>query len=397
MRPLTLNGKARQISAALGQPDHRVVKLVAPTAGVLAPQEAVLLKGGGALAEHSAPQVIAVGQDIDVSGAELCVSLGPEFDYLEPGDVVGLHLGSGRVRTLYRRGSRHNSFLTTERCNHNCLMCSQPPKSIDDAWLLDEIAMALPLVDPATRSIGFTGGEPLLEWRKIVGLIGQARDVLPTTALHVLSNGRGFANPEIADAWAATRHPNLSAGIPVYAATDRLHDYVVQAPRAFDETILGILRLKERGQKVEIRLVLHSLTAPRLVETATWFARNLPFVDHVALMGLENTGFAIANHDLLWIDPIEYRAQLATAVDILASAGVPTSIYNLPFCVLEKRVWPYAAQSISDWKNAYLPQCDTCAAKPGCAGFFSTGRPRQSRAIEPVRDFKIAALDQLSA
>jgi hypothetical protein len=37
-----------------------------------------------------------------------------------------------------------------------------------------------------------------------------------------------------------------------------------------------------------------------------WIARNLPFVDHVALMGLENTGFAIANEALLWIDPMDY-------------------------------------------------------------------------------------------
>jgi hypothetical protein len=37
------------------------------------------------------------------------------------------------------------------------------------------------------------------------------------------------------------------------------------------------------------------LTAPIIEDTARWIARNLPFVDHVALIGLENTGFAIAN------------------------------------------------------------------------------------------------------
>jgi hypothetical protein len=35
--------------------------------------------------------------------------------------------------------------------------------------------------------------------------------------------------------------------------------------------------------------------------------RNLPFVDHVALMGLQNTGFAIANDALPWIDSMDYR------------------------------------------------------------------------------------------
>ncbi len=50
--------------------------------------------------------------------------------------------------------------------------------------------------------------------------------------------------------------------------------------------------------------MLHAVTAPIIADTCRWIARNLPFVDHVALMGLENTGFAIANDALLWIDPV---------------------------------------------------------------------------------------------
>ena len=107
------------------------------------------------------------------------------------------------------------------------------------------------------------------------------------------------------------------AAIPVYAAVDHVHDHVVQAKGAFDETILGILKLKDRGQRVEIRIVLHALTAPIIEETCRWIARNLPFVDHVALMGLENTGFAIANDAMLWMDPIDYSEGLASAVEIL--------------------------------------------------------------------------------
>jgi hypothetical protein len=94
---------------------------------------------------------------------------------------------------------------------------------------------------------------------------------------------------------------------------------------------------------------------------------------------LENTGFAIANDDVLWIDPIDYRDKLAEAVDILVAAKVPVSVYNLPRCLLHPSVWDYAAQSISDWKNEYLPECDRCHEKPRCSGFFTTG----STAIQP--------------
>ena len=89
--------------------------------------------------------------------------------------------------------------------------------------------------------------------------------MLPSTAAHVLTNGRGFARREVVSAWADVRHPSLTAGIPIYAAVDHVHDYVVQSRGAFDETVLGVLKLKDRGQRVEIRVVLHAITAPRIV------------------------------------------------------------------------------------------------------------------------------------
>lgn len=306
------------------------------------------------------------------------------FAELGEGDVLRIQPRNGRVRVLYRRSSRHNFFLVTESCNNYCLMCSQPPKSVDDGWLMDEIKDTLPLIDPATPSLTFTGGEPLTDWRRFIVALELTRDLLPDTTVHVLTNGRAFASADIASAWAAVRHPKLSAGIPLYAAVDHIHDYVVQAKGAFDQTVLGVLRLKDRGQRVEIRIVLHAITAPRLRETSSWIARNLPFVDHVALMGLENTGFAIANDDVLWIDPLDYREQLAAGVDVLSTAGIKVSIYNLPLCVLDPSVRPFAVQSISDWKNAYLAECDGCSVRRNCAGFFSTGRPKFSRGIAPI-------------
>src|ERR1700738_1505834 len=153
-------------------------------------------------------------------------------------------------------------------------------------------------------------------------ILAQCRDQLPKIALQVLTNGRAFSRSEIVDAWSGVKHPDLIAAIPVYSAVDHVHDHVVQAKGAFDETILGILKLKDRGQRVEVRVVLHALTAPIIADTCRWIARNIPFVDHVALMGLENTGFAIANENLLWMDPVDYRDDLAAGVDALSAVGM---------------------------------------------------------------------------
>lgn len=394
MKPLVLSGRVSAADVDAIGPDRRSWRLRKPGG------EHQPTAHDAALVVTDEDWVIAARQGYELAIARTArpasqslnyIRLPEEFAELADGDVIRVQPEGPRVRVLYRRASKHNFFLVTERCNNYCLMCSQPPKAVDDSWLMSEISETLPLVDRATPSITFTGGEPLTDWRRFIGLLADARDLLPQTSLHVLTNGRAFASAEVATAWSEVRHPALSAGIPLYGAVDYVHDYVVQAAGAFDETVMGILRLKNCGQRVEIRIVLHAVTAPRLRETCTWIARNLPFVDHVALMGLENTGFAIANDKQLWIDPMDYQAQLAAGVDILATAGVRVSVYNLPLCVLDSSVRPFAVQSISDWKNAYALECQECSARSVCAGFFSTGRPKFSRGIQSIPPARIAA------
>jgi His-Xaa-Ser system radical SAM maturase HxsC len=305
------------------------------------------------------------------------------FDYAAAGDVFGFWT-DGSIRSLYRKQSRQNSFLVTDRCNSYCLMCSQPPKDVNDDWIIEEIRDALPLVDPATQEIGFTGGEPTLLGDRFIDVLRQCKETLPQTAVHVLSNGRNFAKPELARAWASVDHPDLMVGIPVYSDISDRHDYVVQADGAFDETIRGILNLKREKQRVEIRVVIHKQTYARLPQLAEFLARNLLFVDHVALMGLEIMGFTRANLDLLWIDPTEYQQQLKQAVRTLSRTGMRVSIYNHQLCLLDRDLWPYAVQSISDWKNEYITECDGCSVRERCGGFFSSAKYRRSQNIHAI-------------
>src|SRR5205807_9671142 len=130
------------------------------------------------------------------ANAASCVIVPDAMDYLADGDVLAIELQRPAVRVLYRRHSQHNSFLLTERCNHYCLMCSQPPKDINDDWIVDELFEAIPLIAKDTREVGFTGGEPTLLGDRFLNLVRDMRDHLPSTALHILSNGRAFANHE---------------------------------------------------------------------------------------------------------------------------------------------------------------------------------------------------------
>jgi His-Xaa-Ser system radical SAM maturase HxsC len=338
-----------------------------------------------ALVVHRPSETIndGFGLVLSRSGEGRFPQLPPEINYVQTGDIIRVST-NGEISVIYRKTSRFNAMLVTERCNSKCLMCSQPPKAINDDFLIEDWLKAIPLMSQDTPELGITGGEPTLRFHDLLDLIHSVRQHLPATALHMLSNGRLFSYLKYAQKIADLAHPDFMIGIPLYSDLPDAHDFVVQARDAFKQTVLGILNLARLQQKIEIRFVLHRLTYERLPQFARFVARNLPFVDHVALMGLEIMGYTRSNLEALWVDPVDYQKQLEAAVGELIWAGVPVSIYNLPLCLLPKSLWNYSRQSISDWKNIYFDECQRCAVKPFCAGFFASAEVKRSKHIRSL-------------
>ncbi|HEX3958839.1 MAG TPA: His-Xaa-Ser system radical SAM maturase HxsC [Trebonia sp.] len=312
------------------------------------------------------------------------LKLGSELAHLGSGDIIHVPPGGRRVTVLWKNSAQHNGLLLTEQCDNYCLMCSQPPKERDDSWLFDRARKVISLLPMDAGSLSLTGGEPTLHADALIELLEHCRRVAPELSVHLLSNGRRFADPAFARRYASVGLADIMVGIPVYAPEPALHDFVVQAAGAFDETIHGVLNLASLGQAVELRVVIQRHTVPVLVGLATFIARNLPFVAQVALMGLEMTGLARPNSALVWADPADYQRELAEAVDILTAAGIATGIYNHQLCVLDRRLWPYAIRSISDWKNDYLDICRSCSVRDACGGVFTTSGNRLSQHLHPL-------------
>jgi His-Xaa-Ser system radical SAM maturase HxsC len=328
--------------------------------------------------------LVLIAHDGDVSATDNTLRLAPELRYLKEHDVIKFYPDILKIDVLYRKNANTNSFLVTERCNSFCIMCSQPPRDIDDHYLVDDMLAALPLLHPDTHEIGITGGEATLLGDDFIRLIQATKNHLPNTGLHILSNGRNFKDINLAIKVAKVKHPDVMIGIPLYADYSQLHDFIVQADNAFDDTIRGILNLKRCQIPVEIRVVIHKENYHRLPKLAEFITRNLLFVDHVALMGLEFMGFAKSNLKALWIDPYDYQNELKEAVETLANAKIRVSIYNTPLCLVPESIRCYSASSISDWKNDYLDACMNCSAKQQCGGFFSSNLITVSQYITPL-------------
>lgn len=307
--------------------------------------------------------------------------------HLRTDDIVTLEPINGLIRTVYRPDSDHNVIFATGRCNNNCLMCSQPPQDRDDMGALTERNLEIiRLIDNPPARLTISGGEPTLLGNRLFTIVAALRDKFPTTHVHVLTNGRTFAQPDFTAQLAAIRHPNFVIGIPLYSDDSITHDYVVQAKGAFDQTVMGLQQLARYGLRTELRVVLHALTIPRLPQLAEYIYRNLTFVEHVALMGLENVGYAPQNMDKLQIDPHDYQNQLESAVEILSTRGMNVSIYNHQLCVLRRSLWKFASKSISDWKNVYLDECQTCGVRGQCGGFFQWATKLHSKHVHPIID-----------
>lgn len=313
-----------------------------------------------------------------------CIHGYESLDFLQDGYVVAVSTDNGFTRVLYRPKSRHNALFATGRCNSNCLMCSQPPRDMDDSGMGAELLRIIELIPNQPEHMGITGGEPTLLKDGLVDVIAKLKERFPQTGVTMLSNGRTFAYEDYVEKLAAVGHPDFLTSIPLYANNAVDHDYVVQTKGAFDQTIQGLYNAAKHGLAVELRVVLHKQTIPGLLELADFIYRNLPFVRHVALMGLENMGYVKKNWDLLWIDPVDYAEELEAALRYFHYRRVPASIYNLPLCVLPRSVWSFARKSISDFKNIYLNECESCSAKEHCSGLFQSSEMRHSRAIRAI-------------
>lgn len=306
------------------------------------------------------------------------------LNHLDEGDIVVIS-EDGNINTLYRINANQNTLMATERCNSNCLMCSQPPKDREDIPRLFEINSKLVrLIPKDCPELGISGGEPTLMGELFFDLLKLINLELPETSVHILTNGRTFAWDLLAKKLDEFDTSRIMFGIPLYSDFYQEHDYIVQAKDAFHQTILGIHNLERYNQRVEIRIVLHKQSIPRLRKLSEYIYKNLPFVEHVAFMGLEFIGYTPHNIEKLWIDPYEYQHTLADSVEYLSSKGLNVSIYNTPLCLLPKTSWEFARKSISDWKNDYMEECMKCSVKEQCGGFFSWNLKKSSEYIKSI-------------
>lgn len=300
------------------------------------------------------------------------IDLGGSLDVVENDFVSIIH---GRVRVVYSSKFVSNTVFTTVRCNSNCIMCSQPPLENDDGDF--NLAMWHTINDSLAPNevltLGFSGGEPTILGEGLVKLLNEITSKHDRIRVDILSNGRRLGQSEGKVLLSKITHPKrVQFCIPVYSGVSFRHDYVVQAKASFWDTVNGLYNCNYYGLTTEVRLVIQKDTVNELGHFVEFVRKNLWFVDHFALMGLEQIGYAKARFSEIDVTKgLKSNLIFQNALRELVHAGLNVSIYNLPLCYLPLEARDIARQSISEWKNSYHVDCDTCSKKDNCSGFFS--------------------------
>lgn len=303
-----------------------------------------------------------------------------QLNEFNEGDVVLIN-NKGEIVFLYEIKSNHNAIFVTERCNHRCIMCPQPPV-FDEEDKTPLNLKLISLIDKNTEELGITGGEPTLVGDKLFELIKAIKKHQPKASISLLSNGVKFADRSFAMKLAMCKCHDLQVDIPIFSDVAEEHNRIVGA-KTFYKTVAGLYNLALFHIQIGIRIVVHRQTYKRLPQLADYIYHNFPFVSQVAFLQMETTGMAETNLDDLWIDPYDYNEELKQAVLLLSNRGICARIYNAQLCVLPKEIREFACNSISDWKDGYLPECLNCKLKEQCGGLFESNQRHHSIHINP--------------
>lgn len=324
---------------------------------------------------NSAYDALITHQDTDcvhvaTSSAEIILHGVSSSDIL--GDVL-LVVPHRRISSrLIRARSTHNTLLITEQCDQLCIMCSQPPKKFHADWF-EHYKIAIKL-SPLNSTIGLSGGEPTLYKDQLFDLLDDAFEHRPDVKFHILTNAQHF-NDDDGSFLQASHLRNVCWGVPLYASDASVHDDIVGKRGAFDRLMPNLQRLIHSPASVELRTVLVRQNNEELKSLSKFIGIHLRLIDVWAIMQLEYIGYAKMNWKEIFVDTSISFDNVGDALDHSVISGVTPTLYNFPLCTVPESHRKYVANSISDWKQKYLPECAKCKQNNTCGGFFQWYNP----------------------
>ena len=302
----------------------------------------------------------------------IAYNISQEFlDKLSEDDIIQI-MPNGKISILWEKKLTPFEIILfiTHSCNANCIMCPQPPEKDEYSLLETNLILLEYLSKQPIVKIGITGGEPTLKRKDLLILLKKSFELFPNAKIDLLTNAKKLSDFNYSKELAIT-NPNITFCISFPA--DNMEDFnSIFRIDIYKDTLKAIQNLAILRQVIELRIVILKQNYLRLKPLSEFIYRNFPFVSHIVFMGMEITGYAFDNITLINIEPQEYNINLLESIQFLNQREMNISIYNMPYCLVDERIWRFLRNSISKWKQSYKKECNLCSMKSKCSGIFTT-------------------------
>ena len=265
-------------------------------------------------------------------------------------------------------------LYVTEACNSNCVMCPMSAASRKRGFSLtqeqwEQVDGAIPA---DAQHVTITGGEPFLEYRKVLPVMKHIAETRPEAEVLVLTNGRAFSLDFITAEMLPFLTDRFTFAIPVHGPEAGLHDRITQAEGSFAETMAGIRKIAKSPARIEIRIVAHRLNLDALNDTIRMLVDSKIRISVINIIAMEMTGCAAANREKLWVDYDEICRRVYPGIQYAILHQTDMGLYNFPLCCVPKELWGIAKNSISYSKVRYYEECGKCQEYKACGGLFKS-------------------------
>lgn len=300
-------------------------------------------------------------------------------------DIVTIS-GDGIVKKTRFVSEKEIDIFVTNKCNSNCIMCpvSESVRKKNNRQYNEWLVKYINALPEHVGYINITGGEPTLAGDFFLKIIKMLRDKYPHTGFQILTNGRSLSDNIFLDKLIPILPTGILFAIPLHSSKAEIHDKITQAEGSFIQTDIGIRNLIKRQQKIELRIVLSSISIGSVYETALYINQNYKNIHSVNFVAMEMMGNAAINRVRVWIDYGDIFPRIKKAVDLLVRTGIDVKLYNFPLCMVDEGYWPIAAKSISEYKIQYPKDCESCTVKEICGGFFGSTLHLMNPPVHPI-------------
>jgi MoaA/NifB/PqqE/SkfB family radical SAM enzyme len=223
-------------------------------------------------------------------------------------------------------------------CNNNCLFCIQEDnkkKYFKNGLSFVEIKKKLEKGrDIGAEEVIFTGGEPTLDFYKLLNSIDYAKE-MGYKSVFLQTNGRIFSYRKFAKIIAEFGLDK--ATISIHGSSPQKHDKITRSPGSFNQAIAAIKNLKREKINVSVNSVIIKENVSDL--------KNIAKI--VTSLNVDQSQFAFVHMSNSVLNDKERTRKivpkkamiiqsLLEAISVVENAGIEVKTEGIPFCLLKE-------------------------------------------------------------